>query len=66
MREIIIIIFTALFALVGIVWAAAHFEEAQWGASGMPYKWGGTIQGCVVQREDKRWVPAFSFREIDK
>jgi len=43
--------------------ADSYSCRSKWEASGMAVSW-GPIQGCLIQPEDGKWIPAENYREI--
>ena len=53
-------------AFIGVaMWLDARSCGAQWSSSGMAHSW-GPIQGCMIQRADKTWIPDKAYREVTR
>lgn len=58
----------AIVALLGL-WSMLIFSEMkcdkQWERSGLRAEW-GLFQGCMVQKHDGTWVPAYVIRDVQQ
>jgi len=44
-------------------WIKSARCHSQWNASGFQTDW-GPIQGCLISKDGKIWIPAINYREL--